>query len=267
MNAKISASQTDVHALILAAGLGSRLEGLTSDRPKCLVEVAGRPMLERMLDILSGERVASVTMAVGYMEERVRAFVDTLVARGAISCPVRYVRNPDFRTTGSAASFALALDEVEPSGDLVLIEADVVIEADLLSLLLSAMRERGQSATLLAPYDPALSGSFASVEAGRVTAWLHQSARAPEFDLTAAFKTINLTAFRNADRPILSDTLKAALSRYGPNVPLEYAMHDMVMAGMPIAAVLSGTRRWFEVDDARDLAIAERMFARTSAHA
>ena len=39
-------------ALLLAAGLGSRLEPLTLSKPKCLVDIEGQPLLERWLQML-----------------------------------------------------------------------------------------------------------------------------------------------------------------------------------------------------------------------
>lgn len=44
-----------MNAIILAAGMGTRLRPLTNDRPKCLVAVNGVPMVERQISILEGE--------------------------------------------------------------------------------------------------------------------------------------------------------------------------------------------------------------------
>ncbi len=58
-------------AMVLAAGLGTRLRPLTLERPKALVEVAGRPLIDHLLDRLAG---AGVTRAV----VNVHAFADQL---------------------------------------------------------------------------------------------------------------------------------------------------------------------------------------------
>jgi L-glutamine-phosphate cytidylyltransferase len=55
-----------VHAIILAAGRGSRLGPLTDDLPKCLTVVAGRPLLDWMLDSLSGAGIENILIVSGY---------------------------------------------------------------------------------------------------------------------------------------------------------------------------------------------------------
>jgi MurNAc alpha-1-phosphate uridylyltransferase len=66
-------TQAPTTAMVLAAGLGSRMRPLTDDRPKALVEVAGRPLIDHMLDRLAE---AGVTRAV----VNVHAFADRLEA-------------------------------------------------------------------------------------------------------------------------------------------------------------------------------------------
>ena len=60
-------------AMVLAAGLGLRMRPLTADRPKALVEVAGKPLIDHMLDRLAG---VGVTRAI----VNVHAFADLLEA-------------------------------------------------------------------------------------------------------------------------------------------------------------------------------------------
>jgi L-glutamine-phosphate cytidylyltransferase len=62
-----------VRAVILAAGRGSRLGRHTDDRPKCLVEVAGRTLLDRHLATLAEAGIAEIAVVTGYQAARVKA--------------------------------------------------------------------------------------------------------------------------------------------------------------------------------------------------
>lgn len=56
-------------AIILAAGRGSRMEEMTDDRPKCLVEVRGRSLLNRQIDALRGAGIEDIAIVTGYRRE------------------------------------------------------------------------------------------------------------------------------------------------------------------------------------------------------
>lgn len=114
-----------LRAVILAAGRGTRLG---RSGPKCLTLLGdGRTILQRQLDNLQlvlGDDV-DVTVVVGHLA--------THVIEAAPG--VRYVYNPDFATTNTARSLALAMTAV-PAGDLVWMNGDVVFEPEVLVRLL-----------------------------------------------------------------------------------------------------------------------------------
>lgn len=62
-----SQNRTIEHAFILAAGIGARLRPYTDDRPKPLVPVWGRPIIDRTLDMLAGAGVKTATINTHYM--------------------------------------------------------------------------------------------------------------------------------------------------------------------------------------------------------
>ena len=55
-----------MNAIILAAGLGTRLRPLTNDRPKCLVPVLGTPMIEQQIHFLHESGITDITIVSGY---------------------------------------------------------------------------------------------------------------------------------------------------------------------------------------------------------
>jgi mannose-1-phosphate guanylyltransferase len=65
-----------VRALLLAAGLGTRLRPLTNAVPKCLIPVHGRPLLDYWLQLLLGGGIESVLINTHYLAEKVRTFVE-----------------------------------------------------------------------------------------------------------------------------------------------------------------------------------------------
>jgi D-glycero-alpha-D-manno-heptose 1-phosphate guanylyltransferase len=63
--------------IILAGGLGTRLQGVINDRPKILAPVAGRPFIDLLLQKLAAsEAVSRVIMAVGYKAEKIIEYLE-----------------------------------------------------------------------------------------------------------------------------------------------------------------------------------------------
>jgi len=119
-------------AVVLAAGAGYRLRALANGRPKCLVPVAGRPLIDRVLQSIAGAGIRQVLVVVGYGGEQIERHVGSGVAHGV---NVRYVTNPDYER-GNASSFARALRDVG-GRPFLLTMADHIFETSLLRTFLA----------------------------------------------------------------------------------------------------------------------------------
>ena len=98
------------HAILLCAGLGSRLLPLTADRPKCLIEVGGRTILEHQVEALRAAGVGGVTVVGGYRFERLEAFV---AARWVAGERPELVFNPFYAISSSIGSVWAARHRLE----------------------------------------------------------------------------------------------------------------------------------------------------------
>ena len=67
----------DIQAVILAAGEGTRLRPLTKNRPKVMLPVANRPILEHVLNSVVAAGIRDITLVVGYKKEQVIKFLNT----------------------------------------------------------------------------------------------------------------------------------------------------------------------------------------------
>jgi choline kinase len=95
-------------ALLLAAGTGSRLQPLTLDAPKCLTEVGGIPILERLVNNLRAQGFTRLVVVIGHLGDRIQEFLQ----QHAADMQVDYVINPDYRTTNNIYSLWLARQQI-----------------------------------------------------------------------------------------------------------------------------------------------------------
>jgi choline kinase len=121
-----------MRAVILAAGVARRLAPLTDRTQKCLLPVAGVPILARMLDALGRASVRQVSVVVGHCADQVR----DQALRAGRGLALRFVDNPD-HARGSALSLYAARDDLR-AGPVLVMDADVVFPARFLSDLLTA---------------------------------------------------------------------------------------------------------------------------------
>ncbi len=111
-------------AVILAAGYGSRMGSLTADRPKAMLEVDGRALVDWQLDALRSFGIPNVTVVAGYQHERLAAHLDGRA---------KVVVNSRFRETNSLYSLSLARTAV--SGGAIVMNSDVLVSRELLGLV------------------------------------------------------------------------------------------------------------------------------------
>ncbi|MGK2285223.1 nucleotidyltransferase family protein [Pedomonas sp. V897] len=101
--------------MVLAAGLGTRMRPLTDTRPKPLIEVAGRTLLDRALDNFEAAGVGTIVVNVHYLADQIEA---RLAARAAEGGAARYVisdeRDELLETGGGVARALPLLGEADP---------------------------------------------------------------------------------------------------------------------------------------------------------
>lgn len=117
----------DRHAILLCAGLGSRLLPLTADRPKCLIEVGGRTILEHQLAALAAAGVGRATVVGGYRYDQLAAFV--AARRAALACRPVLAYNPFYAISSSIGSVWAARHVLD--GAFCLLNGDTVYDPAL----------------------------------------------------------------------------------------------------------------------------------------
>ena len=116
----------------MSAGRGRRLLPLTENRPKCLLPVAGRTVLEWQVEALAAAGIERCTVVVGFAADLVTAALATLRSRPD---RLQTLYNPLFATADNLVSCWMAREEM--GSDFVLLNGDTLFEPELLQRLLA----------------------------------------------------------------------------------------------------------------------------------
>jgi mannose-1-phosphate guanylyltransferase len=161
-----------VKAVVLVGGEGTRLRPLTLTTPKQMLPVAGRPMIERVLEHLARHGVDAAVLSLGYRPDAfMKAYPDGLCA----GVKLIYAVEPEPLDTAGAIRFAA--HHAGLTETFVVVNGDVLTELDV-SALVRLHHETGAEATIaLTPVaDPSAFGVVPTDETGRVVAFIEKPA-------------------------------------------------------------------------------------------
>jgi len=128
-------------AVILAAGMGSRLTPITNHMPKSLVKVAGKRIIEYQIEgyLKAGLAQQDISIVTGYMGDEIKKFTATNYPY------VNIIESIDYKTTNNMYSLYLALKKIYGSGTkfetLLINNADCLYESDIIKNLLENPKE------------------------------------------------------------------------------------------------------------------------------
>lgn len=247
------ASDSPRNAVILAAGMGSRLRPLTDDRPKPLVEVRGVPILHNALRHLAAAGVEETTIVVGYRRESIQRSCGQSFAGMRIS----YIESSMFERTGSAYSLWLAREALQ-RGDAWLLEGDVFFESALLQRVL---RMAGNVAAVDS-FDESMTGSAALLTGEGSVLQFRMSQTASSVVGLPLYKTVNIYRFTaDALGNVIVPALSQAVSVGNVKFYVEQVLAHLIQDGtLRLNAAVCNGVRWFEIDNQADLRRAEQIF-------
>ena len=113
---KLMITSQNYSAVIVAAGLGSRLKGLTKDTPKCMLELNGKSILQHQIDSFSENGISEISVIRGYKKNKIN--LDGL----------RYFENDDFQNNNILNSIFYAEKAID--GNVIISYSDIVFASN-----------------------------------------------------------------------------------------------------------------------------------------
>ena len=120
------------HAVILAAGMATRLRPASNLLPKGLFEIGGTPLLGRSIDLLAAAGIAEVLVVTGHHARQ----IETALGSRRGGAAIRYVHNDLYAESGSMVSLLRAAPAV--SGPILLLESDLLYHPAFLDAAIAA---------------------------------------------------------------------------------------------------------------------------------
>lgn len=232
-------------ALILAAGQGTRIRAIHGERPKCLIRVDGRTILDHQLHSLRVAGIRDIGIVVGYEKEQIIRYVRSRYRDGSLR--ISFVENPAFESTNNMYSLWSARDWVGQES-FVCLNADVVLHPYILSTALKS------TTPISMIVDPEWRDETMKViiSGDRI---IEMSKRIPRETFSGTY--IGITAFSDEVNSQLFDRLSKLVDAGRVNEFFNVAVQQLADEGVHVGFTSTGGSPWAEIDDPADLAFAQ----------
>lgn len=245
-----------MQAIMLAAGMGNRLGKHTENKTKCMVEVAGKTLLEHTMDSLILAKIEKLILVVGYEAESLKTFI----SQKRFNIDIVFIENPVYFETNNIYSLYLAIDEMAKD-DTILLESDLIYSTELIQQLVDSSHN---NLVVVAKYKHWMDGTVTRLDGdGFIKEFIDKKDFSYK-DVDVYYKTVNIYKFskeftKNLYRPFLNAYIQA----YGKNQYYELVLKTVahLTKNKLKAFILSKNTKWYEIDDSQDLDIANKVFA------
>ncbi len=236
--------------------MGRRLGEKTKDQTKCMVEVNGVRLIDRLLGQLSQLSLNCVIIVVGYQGQKL---IDYIGHRYDDRLKIVYAENPIYDKTNNIYSLSLVKQQMTED-DTLLIESDLIFSDRLFPMIVG---NPYPNLALVAKYETWMDGTMVRLdEDNNIVNFISKSAFDYN-DVDTYYKTVNIYKFsREFSKNKYVPFLDAYTRAVGNNEYYENVLRIISMLNShELKALPIGDEPWYEIDDKQDLDIAEAIFA------
>jgi len=180
-------------ALLLAAGTGSRLFPLTENMPKCLTEVNGVSILERLVRSLTMKGFRRLVIVTGHMN----ACISDFLGSHSGGMTIDYIFSPRYKTTNNIYSLWMARETIKEP--FLLMESDIVFDESLLDEMVYPDR------IAVARMQGWMNGTTVTINKSKQVEAFHKGDTFSSDDIR--YKTVNIYSFSRASWTRVKDRL------------------------------------------------------------
>lgn len=244
-----------MQAIILAAGMGKRLGEFTRNNTKCMVEVNGTKLIDRLLEQLNKLNLNRIVIVIGYEGEKLKTYLSAKYT----DIRIEYVNNPIYDKTNNIYSLALAKEQLQEDNTL-LIESDLIFDDRMFDLLLNNPEP---NLALVAKYETWMDGTMVKIDNDNNIVNFVPKAAFSYADVENYYKTVNIYKFsKEFSQKKYVPFLEAYTKAVGSNEYYENVLRIIsFLNSHDLKALPISDEKWYEIDDKQDLDIAEAIFA------
>lgn len=242
---------------MLAAGMGKRLGKFTGNNTKCMLEVAGKKLVDRAIEAVAKAGIDKFIFVIGYKGDNLRDYILDKYKDSPMEFV--FIDNKDYATSNNIYSFYMAKEYLEQD-DTIMMESDLIFDSGLIQKLVQSP-ERDMA--VVAKYESWMDGTVVTCDGeDNITQFIEKV----DMDLSLTeqyYKTVNVYKFSpqfvtNIYFPFLEAYMKA----YGLNSYYETALKVVShLSKATLKAFYMDDMPWYEIDDAQDLDIATILFS------
>ena len=236
--------------------MGKRLGEFTKENTKCMVQVNGECIIDRLLTQLTTLPLERVIIVVGYKGDKL---IEHIGNRYSHRLKIEYIENPIYDKTNNIYSLALAKEALQQD-DTLLLESDLIFDDNILQLLTNDARP---NLALVAKYESWMDGTMVCIDNDNNIVNFVSKAAFRYDDIDKYYKTVNIYKFsKEFSRTKYVPFLDAYTKAIGNNEYYENVLRVITLLdGKELKALPIKNEKWYEIDDKQDLDIAEALFA------
>lgn len=240
-------------AVILAAGVGSRIKPLTDNCPKSLLKVAEEHILERMINHILKCEIQEIVFVLGYLDHQIEGFVKEKYP----DLNVHFILNKKYEETNTG--YSLMLTETALNGEgFIKFDADVVFDIGVLRRLIASPFET----CLCIDRDIQLDAEEVKVVSGDNNRVLKASKNVDPAE--AIGESIGIEKISSKTANLLFNELRSMMSKKANQQEYyEAAYEKLISRDVPFHYIDITGLKWTEIDTLSDFDTANRMFATT----